>query len=75
MAKELTPEEIAEQELADKITPLFKEMQELEFRKRNGVTLEKNQYIAERTQELDYEIKQLKQWAGGGIGRRTREQR
>lgn len=60
MEKKLTPKEIAEQELADKITPIIKELQELEFRRGNGVTLQKNEYIGNRTAELESELSQLK---------------
>ncbi len=60
MEKKLTPQELAEQELADKIKPLIKELQELEFRKGNGVTLQKSEYIGDRTAELEAELSRLK---------------
>ena len=60
MEKKLTPQEIAEQELAAKITPLVKELQELEFRRGNGVTLENNDYIGDRSRELEAEVRKLK---------------
>ena len=75
MSKELTPEEKAEQELAEKITALIKERTELEFRRGNGVTLGKNDYIGDRLSDIEKELCKLKSkpndtnWphkAGGG---------
>jgi molybdopterin-biosynthesis enzyme MoeA-like protein len=60
MEKKLTQQEQAEKDLADKITPLVKELQELEFKRGNGVTLEKNEYIGDRTQEIEKEASKLK---------------
>lgn len=50
----------AEQELADKIAPLIKEITELDFRRGNGITLKKNDYIGDRQRELEAQIAQLK---------------
>lgn len=58
MKKELTPQE--EQELADKLKPLFEERFALELKRGAGVTLEKGGYIGERTLELEEEIGKLK---------------
>lgn len=60
MSKELTPEEKAEQELADKISVLAKERIELEFKRRNGVSLDKNEYIGNRLADIEKELSQLK---------------
>lgn len=54
----LTP--LEEQELADKIKPLLKEIAELDFKRGNGITLEKNEYIGFRSAELEAQISQLK---------------
>lgn len=59
-SKKLTPEEIAEQELAAKIRPLVEERLALEFNRGNGVTLEKSQYIGHRTRDIEEELAQLK---------------
>lgn len=61
MSKELTPEERAEQELADKFKELIKERTELDFKRGNGVTLGKNEYIGDRQAEIEKEITKLKQ--------------
>jgi hypothetical protein len=60
MEKKLTPEEIAEQELADKMKPLFEERFALELNRGNGVTLEKSEYIGYRTREIEEELGRLK---------------
>ena len=60
MKKELTPQEKAEQELADKIIPLVNEQQELYFKRANGVSLKKNEYIGERMADLEAEENKLK---------------
>lgn len=60
MEKELTPEEKAEQELADKIKPLIEERLALELKRGNGVTLDKNYYIGGRTEEINNQLKELK---------------
>jgi molybdopterin-biosynthesis enzyme MoeA-like protein len=60
MSKELTPQEIEEQKLADQMEPLFKERFELELRRGNGVTLEKSEYIGDRTRDIEKELSQLK---------------
>lgn len=60
MKKELTPEEKAEQDLADKINPLLKERLELELKRGNGITLEKGGYISERERDIEKELSQLK---------------
>lgn len=56
----LTPEEKAEQELADKLKPLFEERFALDLKRGNGVTLEKNEYIGCRTREIEEELSMLK---------------
>lgn len=61
MSKELTPEEKAEKELADKFKELIKERTELDFKRGNGVTLGKNEYIGDRQAEIEKEITKLKQ--------------
>ena len=60
MEKKLTPQEQAEQEFADKINTLMKERLELEFKRGNGVTLEKNKYIGDRSREIEADITKLK---------------
>lgn len=60
MSNELTPEEKAEQELADKILALVKERTELDFRRGNGVSLDKNEYIGNRQAEIEKELSTLK---------------
>lgn len=60
MNKELTPEEKAEQELAEKISALVKERIELEFKRGNGVSLDKNDYIGDRLSDIEKELSQLK---------------
>lgn len=60
MEKKLSQQEIDEQELADKITPLLKERMELDFKRGNGVTMEKNKYIGKRTSEIEAELNKLK---------------
>ena len=60
MSNELTPEEKAEQELADKILALVKERTELDFKRGNGVSLDKNEYIGDRLSEIEKELSQLK---------------
>jgi hypothetical protein len=60
MEKKLTPQEQAGKELAEQITPLVKELQELGLRRGNGVTLEKNEYIGERSREIEQEVSKLK---------------
>jgi hypothetical protein len=65
MSKELTPEEKAEQELADKISPLIKERQELEFKRGNGVSLDKNEYIGDRLEDIEKELSRLKKKPNG----------
>jgi hypothetical protein len=60
MSKEQTPEEKAEQELADKIAPLIKERMDLEFKRGNGVSLDKNEYIGDRLTDIEKELSQLK---------------
>ncbi len=60
MEKKLTQKEIEEQELADKIRPLIEERNALEFNRGNGVTLKKNEYIGDRTAEIESELSKLK---------------
>lgn len=60
MSKELTPQEKAEQELAEKIAPLIKEIIELESKRGNGVSLDKNEYIGDRLADIEKELSQLK---------------
>lgn len=60
MSTEQTPEEKAEHELADKIAPLIKERMELEFKRGNGVSLDKNEYIGDRLADIEKELTQLK---------------
>lgn len=60
MEKELTPEEKAEQELADKIKPLIEERIGMDMNRQNGITLEKDQYIGARTKEIEEELSRLK---------------
>lgn len=60
MSKELTPEEKAEQELADKIKPLIEERFALDMKRQNGITLEKNHYIGDRQRDIEKELEQLK---------------
>lgn len=57
MKKELTQEELEEQELASKIN---KVIFELDLKRGNGVTLEKNQYIGECQSELEAELSKIK---------------
>lgn len=58
--KELTPEEKAEQELADKITALIKERTELDLKRGCGVSLDKNEYIGNRQRDIEDELSRLK---------------
>lgn len=51
---------LTEQELADKITSLIKEKQELEFNQQTGVTLEKSHYAEDRVEDINKELSQLK---------------
>lgn len=60
MSKELTPEEKAEQELADKVKVLIEEKIGMDMNRQNGITLEKDQYIGARTKEIDEELGKLK---------------
>lgn len=60
MNKELTPQEKAEQELADKIKPLIEERFALDMKRQNGITLEKDHYIGNRQREIEDELCQLK---------------
>lgn len=60
MEKKLSQQEIEEQELANKLTPLFKERFALDLRRGEGITLEKNSYIGYRTKEIEEEIGRLK---------------
>lgn len=57
---EKTQKEIEEQELADKLKPLFEERFALDLKRGNGVTLEKGGYIGDRTKEIEEEIAKLK---------------
>lgn len=59
MEKELTPQEKAEKELADKIKPIIDEINALGLKRGGGVTLEKNQYIGERGRELEETLDKL----------------
>lgn len=54
MREQLTAEE--EQQIAD----LFKERLELELKRGNGVTLDKNGYIGDRVAEIEKELSRLK---------------
>jgi hypothetical protein len=58
--KKLTLEEIAEQELADKIKSISKEIFGLDLNRGCGVTLKKSEYIGDRTRELYEEMGRLK---------------
>jgi uncharacterized protein YjbK len=58
MENKLTPEQ--EKEMADKISALVKERAELDLKRGNGVSLDKNEYIGERQAEIEEELKQLK---------------
>lgn len=60
MENKQTSQEKAEQELANKIAPLIKERMELELKRGNGVSLDKNEYIGDRMADIDKEITQLK---------------
>jgi hypothetical protein len=65
MSKEPTPEEKAEQELADKFQALLKERTELDLKRGCGVSLAKNEYIGDRQAEIEKEIGQLKNKPNG----------
>jgi hypothetical protein len=60
LSKEPTPQEKAEQEMADKITALVKERTDLDFKRGNGVSLDKNEYIGDRQADIEKELSQLK---------------
>lgn len=49
-----------EQELAGKINLLFTERFALDLKRGNGVTLEKDGYIGDRTSEIEEQIGRLK---------------
>lgn len=53
-------EEKSEQELAEQITSLLKERLELEFKRGNGISLEKSFYVGDREREIEKELSQLK---------------
>jgi uncharacterized protein YjbK len=60
MNKDQTPEEKAEQELAEKFKALIHERTELDLKRGCGVSLDKNEYIGDRQAEIEKEIEQLK---------------
>jgi hypothetical protein len=53
-------QEKEEQELADKMAPLFEERFALELRRGEGVTLKKNEIIADRLAEIENDLCRLK---------------
>jgi len=46
--------------LASQIKPLVDEIRALEEKRGNGVTLDKNEYIGDRTRDLEQEISKIK---------------
>lgn len=56
----LSPKQIKELALANKIKPLVNELMALCEKRGSGITLEKNAYIGERSKELEGEIDRLK---------------
>jgi molybdopterin-biosynthesis enzyme MoeA-like protein len=54
---EKSKKEIEDQELADKINA---EILALDLKRGNGITLEKNEYIGDRTRELNEQLAKLK---------------